>query len=156
MALQGPLTPTESENISSTGDECTKKESALPIKVVKKRLEMFLKVLAAVNSPRQLYLHQLLYAVYVVLLSKPEVSIAKLCLTCLLEYKHESIVPYKAALVNLTVEKEFRNELVALDVSASSEMIQHSHRRDLIPALVRLVYGRFSAKSDWKANRITR
>ena len=112
-------------------------------KILQKRLEMYLKVFAAVTSPKQLFKHHLLYSFYNIILSKPDTKIVSLALDCILAYKSDSIVLYTSNLRAFLDEKSLRNELVTFDISMNSEVIQGNHRLELIPLVCRLIYGRF-------------
>ena len=119
--------------------------SSLSNQSIRKRLEMFLRVFAAVTSPKQLYLHQLLYAFYIIQLSKADTVVVKLALDCLLAYKTEGIIAYKDTLYKFLEEKEMRNQLVTFSPSITGGDLQPSHRADFIPVLVRVIYSRFSS-----------
>lgn len=133
----------------------TVKAPDLSIPVTKKRLILFLKVFAAVTSPKQLYHHQALYKFYTTILSKPDTTVAKLALDCLLTYKPPSLVPYQKSLKNFFDDSALRNELLIFDPSLSSqnqsgetaEKIELSDRTVLIPVMIRILYGRFVSKS---------
>ena len=131
--------------------------------VLKKRLEMFLKVLAAVVSPRQLYQHQQLYTYYNSILSKPETAIVKLALSCILTYKPPFLMPVRENVKRLLDDKTLRDELVVFDPSLDGKrnasgqteqpvdgmlgVIEPAHRADLVPLIVRIVFGRFVSKA---------
>ncbi len=123
------------------------RESKLTIKTVKKRLETFLKVFAAVISPKQMYQHQMLCNFYTTLLSSPDHSVVKLALTCILNYKLPFLMPYKDVFQRILDPKTLRDELVAFNPSVASAKIDSSHRSELIPLLIRLLYGRSVAKA---------
>ena len=126
-----------------------------PIKTLKKRLEMFLQVFAAVTSPKQMFCHQMLYAYYVEIMAKADVNAVKLAFDCILTYKPVAIVPYKDRIKRMLEDKTIRDELVNFDpspslVSAESDhepLIKSEHRAELVPLLVRTVYGRFTSKA---------
>lgn len=128
----------------------------LPRSTLKKRLEIFLQVFAAVVSPRQLFQHQLLFQFYGCLLSRPETQVARLALDCMLTYKPSYLVPYKDNFKRILDDKHLRDELIVFNPKTSSESgedvaIDAEHRADLVPYLVRVVFGRFLAKS--RSNR---
>jgi hypothetical protein len=128
-----------------------KEAPSLPVAVAKKRLILFLKVFAAVISPKQLFHHQALYKFYSTILSKPDTTVAKLALDCLLTYKHEAIVPYQQTLRNLFDDTALRNELLGFDPSLSRSgegegKIESDHRATIIPIIIRILYGRFVSK----------
>ena len=91
-----------------------------PPHVLKKRLEMFLSVLAAVTSPKQLYQHQLLFDYYAAILSKPETSQVKLALDCMLTYKPAFLMPIRENLRRFLDDKKIRDELVVFDPSVDA------------------------------------
>lgn len=119
--------------------------------VLKKRLEMFLQVFAAVISPRQLYRHQMLFQYYNVLLVKPDTVVAKLALECILTYKPPHVTPYKDAFKRLLDEKTIRDEMVVFDLTPGTS-IDALHRPEVVPMIVRLAYGRFLSKA--RSNRL--
>lgn len=119
----------------------------LPVRTLKRRLEMFLQVLAAVTSPKQLFRHQMLYTYYLEILSKPDAAVVKLALDCVLGYKAPALVPYKDNVRRLLEDKTLRDELVNLDLSLRGGAVKIEHREELIPLLVRVVFGRFVSKS---------
>ncbi|KAJ1424145.1 hypothetical protein B484DRAFT_100216, partial [Ochromonadaceae sp. CCMP2298] len=132
----------------------------LPPRVLKRRLELFLQVFSAVTAPRQLFQHALLYAYYLEILAKADVSAVKLAFDCILTFKPVAIMPYKDSIRRLLDDKTLRDELVNLDPSpmvdvgmavtgseSSAMTIKPEHRDELIPLLVRTVYGRFTSKA---------
>lgn len=127
--------------------------SVFPAKILKKRLEMFLQVFAAVTSPKQLYCHPLLYAFYMEIMGKADVNTVKLAFDCIVTYKPSAIVPYKDSIKRLLEDKTIRDELVNLDATRdltdpdAEPHIKPEHRAELIPLLVRTVYGRFTSKA---------
>eukprot|EP01041_Mallomonas_annulata_P001346 gene1346-2596_t len=116
-------------------------------KILQKRLEMFLKVFAAISGPKSLYQHPLLYAIYNILLCKPDISISKLALDCIFTFKNENIMPYVDNLRHMIDDASLRNELAIFDVTEKSTLLQPCHREEFIPLLVRILYGRFASRA---------
>ena len=85
--------------------------------VLKKRLEMFLTVFAAVTSPKSLYLHQSLFDYYCTILSKPETSQVKLAFDCMLTYKPVFLMSIRENMRRFMDDKKIRDELVVFDPS---------------------------------------
>lgn len=134
------------------GEGACAEVSIFPAKILKKRLEMFLQVFAAVTSPKQMFCHQLLYAFYHEIMAKADVNAVKLAFDCIVTYKAPSIIPYKDSIKRLLEDKTIRDELVNLDASRGTDlnnepMIREEHRAEVIPLLVRTVYGRFTSKA---------
>ena len=158
--------------------------SAPSPRVLKKRLETFLQVLAAVTGPKQLYCHQLLYIYYHEIAAKPDGALATLAVQCILSYKSHALLPYKDNLIRLLDDKTIRDELVnfnpalrsvtsstgatgagsgggggvgvggvdgteggAEDEDGGGTRIQSIHREELVPLLVKVLYGRFASKA---------
>lgn len=149
----------------------------LPARVLKKRLEMFLQIFAAVTSPKQLYCHQLLYNYYLEIMPKADITTVKLAFECILTYKPASVMPYKDNIKRLFDDKTIRDELLTFNASTVADeddqytldmteynnnsgsnnnnsssgscmiKIKEEHRAELIPMLVRIVYGRFTSKA---------
>lgn len=132
-----------------------KTQSVFPAKIVKKRLEMFLQVFAAVTSPKQMYCHQLLYSFYNEIMAKADVNAVKLAFDCIVTYKSAAITPYKDNVKRMLEDKTIRDEMVNLDATPQGQgadsdaepLIKEEHRGELVPLLVRTVYGRFTSKA---------
>lgn len=117
---------------------------------------MFLRVFAAVVSPKQLYLHQLLFNYFSSLLASPDLVLAKLAFQCLLTYKPAFLVPYKDNVSHFLDNKLLRDELVLFNPSTKEAKIDALHRVDFLPLLTRLLYGRYLSKaSGAKAREIS-
>jgi len=134
-------------------------------RILRKRLEIFLQVFSAVTSPKQLYMHNLLYLFYQEIISKSDAMTVKLAVECILTYKSPSILPYRDSIKRLLDDKTIRNELLNFDPTLSSKLedynnsmndshhegghvvVRDEHRDELIPMIVRLVYGRFTSKA---------
>ena len=130
---------------------------ALPIPVLKKRLEMFLQVFATVVSPKQLYKHATLYYFYFILMSRPDTGIAKLAFDCILTYKSPSVVPYKENINRILSDSTMREELLVFSVAPGEACaIDATARHETLPLVVYAVYGRFMArtKTGGKKGRI--
>lgn len=132
---------------TTSGEEVTQEYPILPVKTLKKRLEMFLQVFAAVSGPKQLYKHQLLYQYFHEIVSKPDLAVVKLAFDCIVGFKNVAITVYKDSVKRILDDKTIRDELVNLDLSMESAMIKIEHREEVIPLLVRVVFGRFVSKS---------
>lgn len=118
----------------------------LPPYVLKKRLEMFLEVFAAIPSPKQLFEHQLLYSFYHVLVSKSDPAIAKLSLDCILAFKPPAYQPFADAFKGLMVDSKIRGHLITFDLDAESGAIDKTLRPEVISLVTRILYGKFSSK----------
>ena len=118
----------------------------LPPFILKKRFEMFLEVFAAIPSPKQLYQHQLLLAFYHVLVSKPDLTVAKLALDCILSYKLQCYNTHVDSFKKLMDDSSIRSQLIIFNISPDCDAIEKSIRPDVISLGIRILYGKFSAK----------
>ena len=115
--------------------------------VLKKRLEMYLQVFAAVTSPKQLFKHNLLYSYYIIMMSRPDLNIAKLSLDCLLAYKTNSVIHFKENFQRMLTDKALREELLSFRVGKGKNSdVDLTLRSDSIPLIIHIVYGRFMSR----------
>jgi Down-regulated in metastasis len=129
----GKLNKDEIENKDTKEDDNGKEEeqreeelTVLHPSVLKKRLEMFLKVFAAVISPKQLYLHQQLFDFYVSILARSETNIVRVAFDCILGYKPPYLMPVRENVRRLLDDKKIRDELVVFDPSMAGDSVQSS------------------------------
>lgn len=134
-----PLIDENTTTVATTAPE-------LPSYILKKRLEMFLQVFAAIPSPKQLYQHQLLYSLFHVLVAKPEPNFAKLALDCILAYKSADYSAFVDDFKGLMDDSKIRKQLITFNVSPDSGAIDKSVRPQVITLALRILYGKFSAK----------
>lgn len=119
-------------------------------KVASKQLIVHLQVFSKFSNPRSLYLEPQLNELYTQLLCHQEQSIQKVALECLLSYRHPSILPYKENLEKLLDDRRFKEELVHFSISEESSIVQSAHRADLMPVLMRILYGRMKSTTGNK------
>lgn len=118
----------------------------LPPFVLKKRLEMFLQVFAAIPSPKQLFQYQLLFSLYHILVAKTEPAVAKLALDCILTYKSAAYANFVDVFKNLMDDSKIRKELITFSVTPESGAIDNSVRPEVLSLAIKILYGKFSAK----------
>ncbi|KAK0731037.1 armadillo-type protein [Lasiosphaeris hirsuta] len=108
-------------------------------------------VFAQFNNPRVLYQAQRVYPALLKLLANGDIEIQKQVLKAILAWKHESIKPYKEHLDYLLDEARFKNELAVL--FQGDNRIQEEHRSEVMPVLLRLLYGRTISKKGAASGR---
>jgi hypothetical protein len=136
--------------VINTQIECSsnKAQPQFSISILKKRLEIFLQVFAAVTSPKQLYNYRELYSLYSIFMSKPDTSIAKLAFDCILTYKADSVLPYKENIKRLLNDSTVREELLTFTIAYGKESdIDASTRVEALSLIIYTIYGRFMSKS---------
>uniref|UniRef100_A0A915I2K4 U3 small nucleolar RNA-associated protein 20 N-terminal domain-containing protein n=1 Tax=Romanomermis culicivorax TaxID=13658 RepID=A0A915I2K4_ROMCU len=77
---------------------------------------------------------------------RPDVQ--KAALDCILAYKSNSLEQYRSHLSGLLNDKQFKDELVLFNIDSEVNVLQAEHRTDVIPILLRLLYGRLLGKGS--------
>jgi U3 small nucleolar RNA-associated protein 20 len=108
-------------------------------------------VFAQFNNPRVLYQSQKVYDVMLGLMANGDIEIQKLALQAIVAWKQEGVKPYRENLEYLLDEARFKNELTVL--FQGDQQIQPKHRSELMPVLLRLLYGRAISKKGAASGR---
>ncbi|KAB5551113.1 armadillo-type protein [Coniochaeta sp. 2T2.1] len=108
-------------------------------------------VFSQFNNPRVLYQSQKVYDVLLNLMANGDIEIQKLALKAILAWKQEGIKPYTENLDYLLDEARFKNELTVL--FQGDNQVQPEHRPELMPVLLRLLYGRAISKKGAASGR---
>lgn len=118
----------------------------MPRRAAAKQLIAHLKVFSKFSNPKALYMEANLSELYTQLLCHKDQQIQKIALDCLLTYKDPNILPYKANLERLLDDKHFKDEIVHFNISEEGAVVLSSHRPQLIPMLMRILYGRMCTR----------
>lgn len=113
-------------------------------------------VFSLFTNSQVLYQHEKAYDALLKLLGNGDIEIQRLALKALLAWRQDSVVKYKEQLDSLLDESKFKNELTLLmqsDDENSANGIQPEHRADLMPVLLRLLYGRTISKKGAASGR---
>ncbi|KAH7328629.1 armadillo-type protein [Stachybotrys elegans] len=95
-------------------------------------------------NPRVLYQHEQVYEVLLHLLENGDGEIQKLVLKAILAWKQEGVKPYQENLEYLLDDARFKNELTVF--MQGENTIKPEHRAELMPVVLRILYGRTIAK----------
>ena len=99
-------------------------------------------------NPKVLYRASEVQKALLSLLSSGDVAIQKSALRALLTWKSPSLVAYEENLMNLLDDVRFREEIATfVNVDSQDSTIQNEHRRDLMPVLLRILYGKIISRS---------
>ncbi|KAL0280213.1 UNVERIFIED_CONTAM: hypothetical protein PYX00_001577 [Menopon gallinae] len=109
-----------------------------------------LTLLSNFKSPKLCYKEAELRSSYYDLLEHKNVEIQKLALECLFTYKFKYMMPYKQHLRNLIDEVKFRDEIVHFQIDKENGVIQESHREELMPVVMRILYNKMVSRSAVK------
>lgn len=131
------------EEVAADMEEDSKQpKKKIPRKAAAKQLIAHLKVFSKFTNPKALYMEAKLSELYTQLLCHKDQQIQKIALDCLMTYKDPNILPYKEKLERLLDDKHFKDEIVHFNISEEGAVVLQSHRPQLIPVLMRILYGR--------------
>lgn len=108
-------------------------------------------IFAQFGNPKVLYKSRQVYDTLLSLLANREIEIQKLALKAVLTWKQEGVKPYRENLEFLLDESRFKNELTVL--LQGENTIQPQHRAELMPVLLRVLYGRATSKKGAASGR---
>lgn len=108
-------------------------------------------VFSQVGNPKVLFQHEKVYEALLRLLENGDVEVQKLALKGILAWKQEAIKTYQENLEFLLDEARFKNELAVF--LQDDELIKVAHRPELMPVLLRLLYGRTISKKGAASGR---
>ncbi|PHH74378.1 hypothetical protein CDD80_3115 [Ophiocordyceps camponoti-rufipedis] len=108
-------------------------------------------VFSQFSNPRVLYQNEDVYRALLKLLGNGDVEIQKLALKAILTWKQDGVKTYQENLEYLLDEARFKNEITVL--LQGDNVIKPEHRRELMPVLLRLLYGRTISKKGAASGR---
>ncbi|KAI1159778.1 armadillo-type protein [Nemania serpens] len=111
----------------------------------------FIGVFAQFSNPKVLFQSQQVYEALLILLSNGDIEIQKSALKAILTWKQDGIKPYQESLEYLLDEARFKNELTVL--FQGDKQIQPEQRNEVMPVLLRLLYGRTISKKGIASGR---
>lgn len=143
-------------------DKKSAKEKYFNKSLLNKHLCAYLEIFGKFTSPKSWYQEEKLRDLYFNLLCHHDSSVQKAALNCLYTYNYSYVTPYKEHLDKLIIGKHFRHEIVVFSLDESQGKIHMDHRPNLLPILMRLLYGKFNSNEtthtssrDTKANKRT-
>lgn len=107
-----------------------------------------LNLIGCFKNPRVLYRSSDVFEASRNLLAHGDVEMQKLALKAIFPWKVQGLEPYQENLMNVLDDSRFREEIstfVHIDDSIST--IQDGHRHELIPVLLRILYGKMIART---------
>lgn len=107
-------------------------------------------------NPRVLYKAGDVHEALIELLKNGDTELQKSALRALLTWKSSSLVPYEENLFNILDDARFRDELsVFVQFDKETSTIKQEDLAELLPVLLRLLYGRIVTRSGSRTNRQT-
>ncbi|KAK0392685.1 hypothetical protein NLU13_2180 [Sarocladium strictum] len=108
-------------------------------------------VFSKFTNPRVLYQHDKVYSGLLGLMTNGDIEIQKAALKSILAWKQEGVKSYQENLEFLLDEARFKNELTVF--LQGDNVIKPEHRPELMPVLLRLLYGRSISKKGAASGR---
>lgn len=102
-------------------------------------------------NPRVVYQQESVYRALLILMANGDVEIQKLALKAILAWKQEGVKTYQENLEYLLDDARFKDE-IAVFLQGNS-VIKPEHRPELMPVLLRLLYGRTISKKGAASGR---
>lgn len=102
-------------------------------------------------NPRVLYLHEKVHTGLLGLMANGDIEIQKAALKAILAWKQPGVKPYQENLEFLLDEARFKSELTSF--LHGEGLIKPEHRPELMPVLLRLLYGRSISKKGAASGR---
>ncbi|KAL8933538.1 MAG: hypothetical protein Q9211_005727 [Gyalolechia sp. 1 TL-2023] len=107
-----------------------------------------LRLFGLFNNPKVLYRSADVFEALRNLLANGDVEIQKPALNAILAWKSEALQPYQESLLNLLDDSRFRDEITTfLHSDDEDSKIQIEHRSQLMPVLLRLLYGKLISRT---------
>ncbi|KAL1960081.1 hypothetical protein VTO42DRAFT_253 [Malbranchea cinnamomea] len=102
-------------------------------------------------NPKALYKASEAHEALAGLLCNGDSEVQKLALKAVLTWKLPFMIPYEENLMNIVDDARFRDELaVFVHVGRENSIIKEAHRQDLLPYLLKLLYGKVVARAGSK------
>jgi len=101
------------------------------------------------NNPKKLFRSEPVYTALLRLLKTGDTKVQSLALKCVFTWKLPGIRIYEDNLNNILDESRFRDEITNfIQVDQDESTIQEDHKRQLMPVLLRLLYGRSLSRKN--------
>ena len=146
----------QAEDTEQTDEDSETVLSGWTRKDQKAQLDLF----GLFTNPRSLHKSEEVYEALLRLLGNGDIEIQKSALKAVFTWKNKSIRPYEENLLNLLDEARFKDEITIL--LHGQTLVQGEHRADLMPVLLRVLYGRTisrkgaaSGRQGMEARRLT-
>ncbi|KAF2796579.1 U3 snoRNP protein Utp20 [Melanomma pulvis-pyrius CBS 109.77] len=148
-ALNQPTTEVSEDH---AGQDASEKAT---LQWTRKDQKAMLSLFSKFTNPKVLFRSGEVYEALLVLLGNGDVEIQKSALQAILTWKYASITRYQENLFNLLDDARFREEIsVFMDVDEDESHLQGEHRKQLLPVILRLLYGKvISGKRGQEAKR---
>lgn len=114
---------------------------------IHQRLKCMLKAFADLNGPHQLYKNEYLLSVFVSLVGAHEPEAAMMAFKCVGKFKLTYIHPYNEIVMSIFEKGKLRDAMMQLCSSSESGEMTPEHKKDLLPLLSRILFGRLASRA---------
>uniref|UniRef100_A0A1I7W3C8 DRIM domain-containing protein n=1 Tax=Loa loa TaxID=7209 RepID=A0A1I7W3C8_LOALO len=132
--LFGPGKP--DDNKREEEDECVGR------KLIRSSLIALLDLFANFTAPKTICMANEIRNLYDELLMVGDEAVQQRALKCIFTYNYKYLSPYREYLENLVQERNLTSSLVKFPIDDHSSVIDSTHRTDVMPILLRLLYGK--------------
>lgn len=115
-----------------------------PLELNRRDRKALLEIFGQFNNPKVLYRSLEVFNSLRNLLTNGDIEIQKSALKAIFRWNLQSLQPYHENLMNLLDDQRFRDEISTF--LHDDDAIQNRHRGDLIPIILRILYGKMIAK----------
>lgn len=129
----------------------THNEDLLPVELSRRDRKALLDIFGQFSNPKALYRSSDVFNSLRNLLTNGDVEIQKSALKGIFCWNLQSLQPYRENLMNLLDDEGFRKEISTF--LHNDDAIQSGHRPDLIPIVLRILYGKMIAKAGTGTTR---
>ncbi|XP_076467049.1 small subunit processome component 20 homolog [Babylonia areolata] len=106
-----------------------------------------LQLFAKVQNPRSLYREGELRDIFFQFLEHRHSGVQKVAFQCIMTYKYKFLTPYRENFERLMDDKTFKTEVVLFSVDEETTQVSAEHRQELLPFLMRILYGKMLSKA---------
>jgi len=148
----GEIVEDEKENdnvVTLNSVEASKQKTFVKLnkKMRIKTMASCLKLFSLFKNPKALSKEPKLYQLYLELLTNKEGDLQSLAVNCLMTYKFPYMVTYAENFDKLLNDTTFRDELMLFTSAGDDKLVQDDHRSNVMPILIRLLYGKLQRRS---------
>lgn len=135
-------------------EDLTENNAAEQYRWGRKDQKSMLGLFAKFMNPKVLYKSADVYSALLTLLANGDVEIQKSALKAILTWKTRSINRYEENLMNILDDARFREQIsVFLDIDQDDESMQADDRAEVMPVILRLLYGKVIARAGSASGR---
>uniref|UniRef100_A0A914YHQ1 U3 small nucleolar RNA-associated protein 20 N-terminal domain-containing protein n=1 Tax=Panagrolaimus superbus TaxID=310955 RepID=A0A914YHQ1_9BILA len=108
-------------------------------------LKTLLETFARFSNPKNIKRESELKDIYNELLKCDQDTLRTAAFYCIVAYRYSFLAPYVDYFAKLLDSKQFREGLVLFSISDENSVVQSGHREELIPYLLKILYGSLSS-----------